>query len=463
MLRAKSFCGAGLAVVALTALIALSVAPNPADAQRRTLSANELLVTGFQSIEQSDPVTALKIAEALLTRDATHSPALQLKSAALRALGRPKDAIPVARSAWRYAKSDHEKYGAALITAQALSSAGYRTRAQFWLRRANQAAPNEQARRIAARDFNYVRNRNPWATELTFNVAPSNNINNGSANATSQLFGLPIEFDLSGDARALSGYEISGGISTRYRLSQTNLQRHDLVFALHHKTFQLSAEAKRQAPSAKGSDFAYSTLTVGYQFAGRRPNTGLQNSFALSATHHRYGGKSYYNALRASTGVRYAVSSTSRVFANAALEGHFSTSGRENSKIWSTSLGVDHVLANRDRVTLSINGTRALSPDVNQDYRRAGINLDYSLNRQIAGMQFSFGLSASKRDSDASTLVPGGRHDRTVSANITATLTNIEYYGFVPSITLSASKTDANLALFERNNFGIQFGIVSKL
>jgi hypothetical protein len=170
-----------------------------------------------QAVVQGQPGLTFDVSGALIARDTDDLNAHLIRSRAARDLGRNDDALLHARAAWSLSDTQDEKYAAALANAQALSSAGRRTAAQLWLRRAVQLAPTDALRAKAAQDFRYVRGQNPWATALSFSVSPSSNINNGSRNETFELFDLPFEFELGGEARALSGLEVATGFSTRYR------------------------------------------------------------------------------------------------------------------------------------------------------------------------------------------------------------------------------------------------------
>jgi hypothetical protein len=148
--------------------------------------------------------------------------------------------MATARKAWNGSSTPSERFGASMVMAQALSTSGAKTRAQLWLRRAAQNAPNENFKDIAIRDFRYVQRTNPWSTELSFAAAPSSNVNNGSARSTTRLFDLPFEFQLSGTARALSGIQYNAGFATRYRIAESQSSQSDLLFRFDHRTYTLS-------------------------------------------------------------------------------------------------------------------------------------------------------------------------------------------------------------------------------
>ena len=92
------------------------------------------------------------------------------------------------------------------------------TRAQLWLRRAAQYAPDDATKAVVAKDFRTVRERNPWSSSLRFGIFPRSNINNGSTAKIYYLPGLDFPLTLQPSSRALSRFEISGGFSSQYRL-----------------------------------------------------------------------------------------------------------------------------------------------------------------------------------------------------------------------------------------------------
>ena len=180
--------------------VLLTGAVAPVSAQV-ALDADGLRAQAMVALNAGDPATARSFAKALLHRDPQDRNAYLILARSARDMGDIPPARAAARKAWELAETDAQRYSAALITAQVLSTEGKRTRAQLWLRRAGQHAPNDRLRAKAKRDFNYVRQRNPWHTDFTFTLAPNSNINNGSARDRSRLnyavseilFGEPIE------------------------------------------------------------------------------------------------------------------------------------------------------------------------------------------------------------------------------------------------------------------------------
>ena len=105
------------------------------------LSVEQMRLAADLNLRNGQNGVALTLADALLKRDPHDMAALFIRSHVLRAQAEYSAAQQAARTAWQAAQSDTDKYTAAVLMAQALSSDGKRTRAQFWLRRAAQVAP----------------------------------------------------------------------------------------------------------------------------------------------------------------------------------------------------------------------------------------------------------------------------------------------------------------------------------
>ncbi|MFC6638735.1 hypothetical protein [Sulfitobacter sediminilitoris] len=84
-----------------------------------------------------------------------------------------------------------------------------------------------------------------------------------------------------------------------------------------------------------------------------------------------------------------------------------------------------------------------------------------ALRKPIVGAAVQFGLGASWRDYDFSRDSRDGRRDTRIFADVTATFKDIDYYGFNPTVTLSASSTDSNIGLYDVNRVGLNIGIKS--
>ena len=104
----------------------LALAAGGASAEEVTLTPAEMRAAATHALAVGDDRTALHLAGALLARDPQDGAALILQSRAARNLGDNATALKAGRAAWRLARSDSDRYAAALVTAQALSSNGQR-------------------------------------------------------------------------------------------------------------------------------------------------------------------------------------------------------------------------------------------------------------------------------------------------------------------------------------------------
>ncbi len=440
-------------------LIALS-APANADTSVVALTPEEAYQAAAANLEAGQSEVALGLASALLQRDPNDYRALIVTSRAARNLSRFKDAVSAGRAAWRNAETEPEKYTAAMVTAQALASDGRKTLSQVWLRRAADTAPNEGTRAVAVRDFRYVRARNPWSNEFSFNIAPSSNINNGSARETTQLFGLPFEFQLSGDARALSGIEYAAGFASRYRFSQAPSFAHDVVLQFNHRTYSLSADAKAQAPGVSGSDFAFTQAALAYVYQ-REPEGGL-GPYALNATAGQswYGGDAYFSYVRFGGIQKVKIGPRAILSFSGSAERQFGASAAD-ADILRADLRLARQTGSVGVLGLTLGHTTSISDLDIADYSELRTGVDFRLAKPVLGAKLSFGLQMRQRDYPFSRLDPTGRQDREFTASIDMIFTGIDRYGFNPTLSIESSRTDSNIGLYDNEKLGIQFGIRS--
>ncbi|MEW9918877.1 hypothetical protein AB2B41_04650 [Marimonas sp. MJW-29] len=456
---------AGLSRLAAGAALCICCQWATAEAQT-TLAPDELRAAATVALRGSDAPTARAYAEALVARDPDDLNAHLILARAARDMGDIPPAREAARAAWHLADTDAERYSAALITAQVLSSDGKRTRAQLWLRRAAQYAPNDLLRERAKRDFRYVRMRNPWQTDLTFTFAPNSNINNGSARDRSRLnyvisellFGEPIEFDLDDAAQAISGIEIGGSMRTRYRFHQTPDTAHDAKLSLSYRTFQITDDLADD--SITGSDFAFGALAAGYGY--RRLNLERKGEFAFDVEGGQtwYSGSRYASYLRGQAQQSWQVSPSQKFRFGGELERQWGQATPDLDTV-ELSASVTQGFASGNSGYLGIFAKATTSPDPTSEYTEVTLRTGLALSKPIFGASVQFGLGASWRDYDISRDSPDGRQDNRIFADVTATFTQIDYYGFNPSVTLSASSTDSNIGLYDVNRVGLNIGIRS--
>lgn len=425
-------------------------------------SPSDIRQFAIQALLQGDAQTAFDLTTALLMRDPSDVDALLLRSRAARNLGDTQTAKSAARDAWKAADTDRTRYAAALANAQALSSAGARTRAQWWLRRAIQLAPSADLKAKAARDFRYVRGQNPWSTQLSFSVSPSSNVNGGSSSETVSIYDLPFDFVLQGTSRALSGIEYSFGFSTRYDLKKSAKSRTSLSFAASHKTYTLSEEAKDIAPDAKGSDYALTELSAGISQDWISPSGRYALNGQLGVDKVWFAGDPLSQSVTLTGGARYAFTQNLSARLSAAHEWQDGLGGRDDADVLRGTISTTYRLPTGDGIMLSIGQTTSASSAPYLDYDETSASLSFGLAKPIWGTRLQLGLDGRHRHFDATTVSFGDRDDFTYGAQATVTLERFDYYGFVPTVTLRAEETDSNLAIYDKDSVDIRIGLKSR-
>ncbi len=425
-----------------------------------TLTPEEMRAAAAQALEVHDDRLALTLAEALLLRDPRDGFALIIRSRAARNLGDNATARRAARAAWDLAQSDGDRYAAALVMAQALSSDGHRTRAQLWLRRAAQFAPDDRSAALIARDFRYLRGRNPWSTQLRFGVTPSSNINNGSKSDTMVIGGLP--FALSGGAQALSGLEISYGASTRYSRDLSEGLTLHVGGAFEGKAYRLSDAARRKAPGLGASDLAYQAveLSFGATIRGTRPASPLDATLRLGRNF--YGGAhlaDYAAAELAKTvtlgrhdQLRFSLAAEEQWRKDRAVRSSTALTGRVD---WRTRIGNSGLL----QLSLGLRDTESDSAIIAHSAQIAG--LDYRFLKPVFGAYLGLSAAYESRDYDQSLFGARPRRDDKLMLGASVFLPEYDYYGFAPEIGLSVVTNRSNEAIYETEDIGLTLGFRS--
>lgn len=436
--------------------------------EKAVLTPSQMRTAAADLLRLRNPQQAMALADALIARDPHDRSALLIRSRAARDLGNYTLARKAAKRAWSLSETDEEKYAAALITAQALSSGGQRTLAQFWLRRAVEHAPDERLERRAVRDFRYLRATSPWLHRFSFSVSPESNINNGSSERSSflnyrmseLLLGQPVEYQLGGTQQALSGIEYELGIRSRYRFHQTETRAHDLAFSLTSRTYTLSSDAKAQAPGAEGNDFAFTSYQVGYGLKGINLDRHGEFRVAVDLGQSWYGGEEYARFLRLSAGQSYKLERGRRINARLSheIQDGVATSDQNTSR---GDLSYSFKLASGATLWTNLSLAGATSNRASDEFQEIGLRTQLTLGKPVFGAVARFGLWGRVRDYDVSPHSPDGRHDDYYQADISLTFKKIDYYGFNPTLSMTAAKVDSNIGLFESNRFGVNFGIQS--
>lgn len=431
-----------------------------ANAQTVTLTPQEMKAQAMAAATAGQHRMALALLEALLHRDPKDFGAWLLSSRLWRDQGRTDLALTAARRASELADTDAEKFQSSLLVAQALATAERRTEAQLWLRWAAEQAPNEQARAVAMRDFRYVQSRNPLSIELTFDIAPTSNVNNGSSQDVVTLFGLP--FALSGAAQALSGTRIAGGTELTWRLDASETRQSHLSLALFHQTYVLSDDAKARAPGTTGSDFAYTSAALTYQQQlSLGEGRGLWG-WSLGAGRNWYGGTPLADYVSAGIDRTFRVGRADTLTLGAAVEYQDRLDG---SNAWANAVEVTasyiHKTPARNQLRLDFGVEDSTSNDPSLDYTAWSVAAQYRLGKPVMNGVVTLVGGLEWRDFPVSPYTTTGREDLSARLGAEFLFYKVDYWGFAPVLTIEQNTRASDVDLYDSDTLSVKLGVRS--
>jgi hypothetical protein len=85
----------------------------------------------------------------------------------------------------------------------------------------------------------------------------------------------------------------------------------------------------------------------------------------------------------------------------------------------------------------------------------------HELAEPVWGADVSYGLSLSSRDFPSTPYAAGRRTDNRVKAHLRMWFRDLDYYGFSPVVSFSASRTASNIGLYDADAVGVELGIRS--
>ena len=372
----------------------------------------------------------------------------------LIATGRHDAAAASAKAAFGAAGTDAERVAAARLAASAHFRSRQWARAELWLRIARQYARHPAELQAVAADFAGLNAASPWDVQLSFSIAPSSNINNGSQADTVTIWGLP--FVLNPDARALSGWERSAGARLAYTVSESSTHKSQIGFAANARSYWLSPASAKAAPDVEGSDFAFSAAEVfaSHSWAGQRGPA----SVGVSLGRNWYGGDPHTGYGR----LRYSQSWQSQPGEGGSfavgLERQIAAASAARSWIGSGELTLQTRIA-AGGVAATIGAARTTSEDPLSENDAARLELRFAAARPVLGMGWRAQLSAEKRRWPLSIYDPAGREDVTVSGSVEVMPRDLGFFGFAPTVRLEARQTRSNISLFRRESVGLRLGL----
>jgi len=333
------------------------------------------------------------------------------------------------------------------------------TRAQVWLRRARQAAPDAASADAIARDYRTLRQRNPLALSLDFGIAPSTNINNGSSSGTFEFLGL--DFLLSPEAQALSGFEVAVGAGVTYRLRETARSRTTAGVSAQVKRHALETSAQEAAPDFDAASLNQDQLSLSLTHQWATPSGNQPASVSLSYGVTWLDGADYAREVTLGASRRWKVDDQSSVEASLSYGLTRYVASEVEADHWDATLQWARALENGHGLALTLGAGQSLSESDVLAHDRASIGVRYDMGRVAEGLDVSLGLSHGWRDYRPTFLVPDGRSEQRTEATLTVGLPDLELYGFNPVITLMAQDTASNSSRYESQTLTLDIGFRS--
>lgn len=420
-----------------------------------------------QSAQGGDPALAKEIAEAILQQNPDDRDALIVLAVAEPRLGNAAAGRAAGARAWWQSDSAAQRYEAARLTALAASNAGEFTRASLWLRVALIDAPNEAERARTIADGRLVNQRNPWSTQLSFSLAPSNNVNGGAEDDEFSAPGNPTG-TLSEDAQALAGWRASLGIATQYRIHQSESSRTSLAVQGNIGRVRLTEDT-----SVPDEAFDTSSARVSLRHDRLLANGSVSGSVSFGRVNFRdldlateTTEADGYDSRRFTLDYRVPLSenvSLGLSYARELLLYDADGIGEINRNTVGTT--VTYTLSSGNRLSAALSWTDSDGDSVNYTSEEQSVRLGYTWSDPIGPVSLSIGGGmrwAEYPDYRILFPVEGGRQDETVFVDANIGFPNVSFAGFTPGLRIDLSQTDSNVGRFDRTTATAGFTIASQ-
>lgn len=443
----------------------------PALSKPQRLSQADGITYARQLLAAGQPAAAREIIAALRQLHPKDANLLVLLSQAERALKHTKTAVDAGAAAWVFAQTPAEKFASAVVAAQAHVDAEHFGRAEFWMRRAVQAAPSPQAKAVVGRDLTTLKQLNPLTVDINLGMAPSSNVNNGSSRETTTFKniiasdGKPLIFYLAPRALALSGFEVTGQVALKYRLRQSATSQTYANLGVFVRSVELSSKSKAAAPAARNLDYASQQISGGLTHLWSNAQKTKVNAVTFALTQSYSGGVANAQLAMLRFTRDWTLGNGDHLGAGFGVERiRFSPEnqisyGRKLSGYW------QHSFKNQDSLGFGFELSQVNSAAKAREY--SGILTSGSYDFGSIGHKLSLTLGYQAELRHYSGLFPlsgakvGARDDFRQSLTIDIGLQAFEFYGFTPFVNTEVSRTHSNADLYNSQNAQIGLSLKS--
>lgn len=448
----------------IIALLAYWAVGTSALAERVTLKLDDAQNIARAAFLRQDFALANALANGLLQANPDDTRALLLIAATSPVLGRTKEGFEAGKKAFRGTKNPGLRFEAAYYTALAAARQDRFGKSKYWLRRAHNLAQTPQQKSTIARQFRTIRARDPLSINLQFSVVPSSNINNGSENAFLTVDGVPFFGALSADAQALSGVRYSTGATLGYRLDETKTRKTSLGFRAIANFYSLSSSAKARAPGARDKDYnnTFTELSITHQRVPDSPF--LPDRYMGSIGGTWYGGNENYRFARLAVSRSYLMANKDALTIDASRTFlHYSN----DQDATQSSLGVRyrHKAQNGNLFSMGVRYQNGRADNVNSTYEAVEATAFLGFAKPFGPAQIDLSLTIGKRDYARYTIpffpTPDGRKDTYAYGAVGLSFPSIDYYGFIPRVSVQTTRISSNISRFDQRAFSVDLGLKS--
>lgn len=425
-------------------------------------TAPELLTLAEQALADGRPARVVDMTTQLTTQNPDDFAALVLLSLAQADLGKNHAAFVAASRAYHAGRTKAERLQAARLAAAARFRMGHYLRAQWWLRQASNHTQTPQDADTVRAEFQRIRQANPLTAQLGLSIAPTDNINNGSEQDFFTLEGLDFEFTLPPGSLPLSGVEYAGDVQLSYQLSRSATQMTSLDAYFYGRTYTLTRAAQATVPDISGNDYALALTEVSlnhsrFLFDGLGPTT-------VSAHLGRvwFGGDPLWDYQKLSVAQAFRVRDADVLTLGVAVQDQQAQSNLQPDTIlYDLTAAYATPLDNGDVLKLTLAAQLNDAATETDTFTEYSGFADYRFNAPVLGARWAVSLGVGYSNYDEFTLSLDGRRDTYASLGAIAVLDQISYFGFSPSVSITARRTVSNVTQFTSSQIQARIGIQS--
>ena len=303
--------------------------------------------------------------------------------------------------------------------------------------------PVVRARALALLDR--IRRRKSWSVSGSLALAPDTNINQATSAREVALFGAPGR--LSDDARQTSGVGVSANILGGYEWRLAEALRFRALAGLRTRTYETTQFNEQFVSLRAGPRFLFSKFDL-------RPE--------LTARVRLLGNDTYSRSAGFELSSNWLLAPTWRLSAAAGGERIAYETFLGDGHLYSGQLGLAHALG---KATLLQADTVFRREIVERDaYSWREYIVGVSASRELPwGFVLAGGPSYRWRKYGAPLPIfgPNARQDRTLAGWVRVSNRYVEWFGFMPEITVRHERRDSNLDLYDYRRTAGEFGIVT--